>query len=173
MCIWNFLRWMQYPGAIRTKEARQADVFPRVPSRRHLAACVVGDSVSARPLRAAPVLQLLGGLARADDRAFLDTGQLSRTLARECLPANSFPLDVDCGSRHDFFPVVGLSACLLSFVLCGREKRSVLSVSDYSAMGQLPGTRLCLEDDFRQRRRAQYFVAVRSPDKTSAGVLAL
>src|SRR5579864_4528379 len=151
----------------------QADVFTLISSHDHVAAGVMGGCVSACALRSASLLQFLVGLTVADDPPLLGAGQLSATLSRACLPANSFSVDVDCGPRYDLFPAAGLSPGLLPFVPCGREKRSLLSVGGHSVVGQLPGSRLRLEDNPGKRRHAQHFVAVRPPYKTSVGVSTL
>src|SRR5277367_3695358 len=138
-----------------------------------MASAVVGGSVSARPVCTAFVLQLLVGIANANDCSFLDFGQLPRTLAGECLSANSFSIDVDCGPCHDLLPAAGLSAGLLPLVLCGGEERSLLSACDYSAVGQLSGSCLCLENNSGQRRCAQHLIAVHTRYETSFGVSTL
>ena len=61
--------------------------------------------------------------------------------------ANSVALDVDRGAGDDLLPAARLSAGLLPVVLRRKEKRSAVPVGDHSALGQLPGARLRVEDD--------------------------
>ncbi len=87
--------------------------------------------------------------------------------------ADSVSLDVDRGAGDDLLSAARLSAGLLPFVLRGQEKRSALSTGHHSAVGQLSGARLCLEDDPGQRWRPQHAAAVCAPDQTSAGISAV
>src|SRR5271169_4593495 len=123
------------------------DVFPCLPGRDHRPAVVVGRSVPAGPLCVALLLQLLVGFAGADDCAFLDARQLSRSVSGECLPANAVSVDVDRGAGDAVFAAAGLSAGVLLVVSRRCEKRALLSVGDYSLVGQLPGSSVCVEDD--------------------------
>src|SRR5271154_4303074 len=74
ICSWNSSRRMRCWSVIPRTEANQNNVLPRISSRHHVAAPALGGCVSARPLCAAPVLQLLVGLAVADHRPLLDLG---------------------------------------------------------------------------------------------------
>src|SRR5262249_21945209 len=62
----------------------------------------------------------------------------------------------------------GLSAGLLSIVSRGGGKRPVLPAGDYSAVGQLPGSGVCMENNPWQRWSAEYAVAVFPPGEPSA-----
>src|SRR5271157_2589139 len=131
------------------------DVFPGLQNGCDRASTGVGSGVSAGSVSADVRLQLLVGFAGADDRSHLESRKLQRTAAEAGLLADAAALDVDCGAGHAVFAAAGLSAGLLSFVLCRQAERSAVSDGDHSAVGQLPGAGLCLEDDSWRGRCAQ------------------
>src|SRR5260370_1263731 len=65
-----------------------------------------------------------------------------------------------CGVRDALFPAARLSAGVLSFVSRRSAQGTSLSARHRPALGQLPGSWLCLENHSRQRRRSQRFSAI-------------
>ena len=72
-----------------------------------------------------------------------------------------------------FSLLLGYPLAYFLVVLCGQAQRSAVSDGDHSAVGQLSGARVCVEDDSRFRRRAQYAAAVRASDAASTRFPAL
>ena len=101
------------------------------------------------PYAADVLLQLLVGLAESGDRAFVESGELQRTAAEDGLLANPAAFHVDRGARDDVLLATGISAGIFPFVLRRQTKRSAVSDGDHSALGQLSGAGVCVEDDPR------------------------
>src|SRR5581483_7591588 len=150
-----------------------SDVFACVSRCSHGSAACLGGHVPAAAVRASVLLQLLDGITGAGDRSFLDSGQLPRTAAGECLPANSVSLDVDRGAGDDLLSAPRISASVLPLVSHAKKKRPAVSARNHPAVGQLSGARVRVEDDPGQRWRAQHPAAVRACDVASAAVPAL
>src|SRR5262249_15770613 len=114
------------------------------------------------PLAISPdvLLQLLVGFFSTGNRSFVVLRQLSRTSLEDCLPADLAALHVDRGTRDPLLVAARISARILRFLPGSKTKRSAVSTGDYSPMGKLPGSRLCLENHSRRRRRAQHFAAI-------------
>ena len=167
---WSSLLRMRFWCASLRKES---DVLPSLQNGGDSAPTGVGDGVSADAVFADVLLQLLVGVAVADHCAFVESRQLRPTAASRRLLADAVALDVDCRARDGLLSAAGVSAGIFSFLLCGQEKRSALSTGDHSAVGQLPGAGLCVEDDSGLGRRAEYSAAVCAPDQASAGVSAV
>src|SRR5208282_1746220 len=92
------------------------------------------------------------------------------TAASRSLLADAVAFDVDRRPRDRLLSAAGLSTGIFSFFLCGKEKRSALSTGDHSALGQLPGAGLRVEDNSGLGRRSEYPAAVCAPDQASPGV---
>src|SRR5579872_285311 len=149
------------------------NVLPRLSCRHHGAAAYVGCSLSGSSLHSALLLQLLVGLSNADDRSFLDARQLSRTLSRQRVSADAVSLHVDRGSCDDPLALTRLSTCVLSFIPRREAQRPLLSVGNYSALGQLPGPSLRVEDDSGQRWRIEHAPAICASHSSPAGVFVI
>src|SRR5215472_15890199 len=167
---WNFHPQTRFPFA---NHRRGTNVLPRLQGRDYGTATRLGRGVSAGSLRADVLLQLLVGVLQPANRSHLESRELPRVAARRRLFRDAVSIDVDCGPGHVVFPAAGLSACLLSLVSRGKAEGSSLPVGHHPPLGQLPGSRLRLEDDSRQRWRSQHAAAVRAPDQASARVPAL
>ena len=139
------------------RKPETSDVFPRLPGRRSpCRRCCGSPSFLSVPMRCFS--------ATASGR-FLPSQMIvhSWTLDnyRELLRvnvylANSVSLHVDCSAGNGVFAAAGLSAGLLSCRFMRAARRNFLSVGDHSAVGELSGARLRVEDDSRQRRRPQH-----------------
>src|ERR1051326_4408407 len=151
----------------------ETDVFPRLQDGCDRATAGVGGGVPARALFPDVLLQLLVGVFVADRGSFVESQQLPGTAAETGVLADAVAVHVDRGAGDAAFPAAGISAGVFSVVLCGQEKGSALPDGDHSLVGQLPGAGLCMEDDSRIRRRAQYAAAVCTPDPASPGIPAL
>ena len=112
------------------------------------------------PVRYSFLLQLLVRFFRANDRAQLEFAELSAACAQSHLPAGAFSLDAHRGVGHGARAAAGLSAGLLLVVPRREAQGFALPTGDYSAVGQLPGARLRVEDNSRQRRRAERVSAI-------------
>src|SRR5258708_7319575 len=167
---WNFLPQTRcWCASLR----RGIDVFPGLQNGGHTTSCDFGRPVPAHAVSADVLLQFLVRVAIAGDRPLVEPGQLRATSQDQRLLADAPAFHVDRGSGHDLLSPAGISAGLLPFFLCGRAQRIVVSVGDYSALDQLPGACVCVEDDPWLRWRAEHSTAIRSPDQTPSGVLAL
>src|ERR1700689_198276 len=164
---WNLISPMQCWCASLRKES---NVFPSIQSGGDVASTGLGDGVSADAVSADVLLQLLVGVGVADYRAFVESGQLRPVAPRRCVLADAAALHVDRGAGYDLFSGAGLSAGVFPLLLRRRKKGPAVSVGDYSVVGQLPGAGVCLEDDSRLRRRAEYSAAVCALDQASTGV---
>src|SRR5215471_255749 len=151
----------------------EPDVLPRLQSGGHRSSPVVGGGIPAWAVRVDVLLQLLVGFAGASDSSLLEFRELQRAPSGRRLLADPLALDVDRCARDVFFLAAGISAGIFSVVLRRCTERPLLSVSDYSALGQLSGQGLCVENDSRLGWRSEHLAAICSPDQTSAGVSAL
>src|ERR1700733_2096324 len=149
------------------------DVLPRLQDSRDGPSAGLGDNVSPDALLPYVLLQLLVSLAGTGHRAFMESGKLQRAPAENGLLADAAALHVDRGARNAVFSPAGISAGLFSFVLCGQEKRSAVSVGDYSVVGQLSGQGLRVEDDPGFGWRAQHAAAVCASHPASPRISAL
>src|SRR5208282_134217 len=141
--------------------------------RHHRSAAGLGRRVSAGALPADVLLQLLVSLRIASHRAFLESRQLPRTPEQAGLLGDVAALHVDRRARHVFFHAARLPAGLFPLVPRWRKKRPLLSTGHHSALGELSGARLRVEDDPRHRRRAEYAASICAPDESSARFPAL
>ena len=89
------------------------------------------------------------------------------------LLADFAALDVDCRAGDDFLAAARISAGVFSFLLRGKKKDLLYQIGDHSAVGQLSGAGLCVENNSRIGWRAEYSAAVCASDQASAGVLAV
>src|SRR5271156_5937181 len=149
------------------------NVLSRLPHRHHRPAAGLGRRVSAGALPADVLLQLLVSLRSRNHRAFLEPRQLQRAPDQARLLGNVAAFHVDCRPRDVLLHAARLSARLLSLVPRRRKKRPLLSASNYSAVGQLSGARLRLEDDPRHRRRPEHAPAICAPHQSSSRFPAL
>src|SRR5260370_41656108 len=141
---WNFLPQTRcWSASLR----RGIDVFPGLQNGGHVASCGLGRRVPVDAVFADVLLQLLVRVAVADHHPFVESAQLRATSEGQRLLADAAAFHVDRGAGNDLFTVTGVSVSIFPFVLCGGTKRFVVSVGDYSAVGQLPGAWVCLEHD--------------------------
>src|SRR5437764_14730154 len=77
---------------------RESDVLPRLQDDRYRPAAGMGHHLSDRALRLDVLLQLLVGLVGANDRAFLESTELSRIAAQNGLLGSAAPVHLDRGA---------------------------------------------------------------------------
>src|SRR3981081_3082848 len=165
---WNFLPQTRcWCASLR----RETDVFPGLQNGGHAASCDLGRGVPFDAVFTDVLLQLLVRIVIAEHRSFVEPGQLRSTSEDQRLLADAAAFHVDRGTGNDLLAPAGVSAGVLPFVLHRQAKRFVVSIGDYSTVGQLPRTRVCVEDDPWLRWRSEHSVEVRAPDQASFGVL--
>src|SRR5579862_2710401 len=150
-----------------------AYVLARLPCSRDDTASDVGGGVSGRALLPDVLFQLLDGLAIADNRAHLECRQLPPFVIRQGVLANVTALDVDSRARHLVFFASRISAGLFPLIPCGSAQRPVLPAADHSTMGQLPRSRVCMENDSWQRRGAEHTPSIHASDTSPSRIPAL
>src|SRR5579862_5953682 len=126
---------------------KECDVFQNIQNGRDLAAAALGLSVPAGAVLADVLLQLLVDYAGSDHCALVELRQLQRTTAEDRLLANVAALHVDCGARDAFLSASWLSTGMFPVVLCRQAKRPAVSTRHYSALGELSGAGLRVEND--------------------------
>src|SRR5215469_1091124 len=149
---------------------RVSNVLARLSSRSDRATTGVGDGLPLYSLPIDVLLQLLVGLGAADDCAQLEPWELPATAHRRRVLADAAALDVDRGTGDAVLAAAGVSACVFPVVPRGALEGPGLPAGDHSAVGQLPGAGVCLEDDPGQRRGAEHAAAICAFDAASARV---
>src|SRR5215469_7111964 len=94
----------------------------------------------------------------------MEPPELLKALREPSVPGCAVPHDAYCRERHAAFAAPRLSAGLLHVVSRRRTQGPAVSTGDRAALGQLPGTRLRVEDDPWIGRRTQRIPAIRSCD---------
>src|SRR5271170_3805348 len=155
------------------KESRTSHVLARLQNRRDDSTAPLGHRFPAGALRDSVLPQLLVRFFGANDRAQLEFAELPATGAQSDLSAGFVSLDAHCSLRHRARAVARLSAGLL-FVVPRRETQgSTLPTGDYSAVGELPGAWLRMEDDPGQRWRAERLPAISAHHPPAGGIFPL
>src|SRR6202041_2648681 len=147
--------------------------FARVQSRRYDSAAAVGHGISSGALRNSFLLQLLVRFARASDLAQLEFAELLSAVAQSDIRTSASAFHTHRGFGDCVRAAARLSAGLLPFVSCGKAQGPALSTGDHSAVGELPGAGVCVEDDSGQRRRAERISAISAHHAQARGVFSL
>src|SRR5580698_1527857 len=137
------------------KRKASKSVFARLQGGRHDSTGSLGDAVFAGALLDSVLLQLLVGLAAGSNRPPLESSELRGAGSQSDLFVRAFSLDANCRGGHHLRADSRLSAGLLFVVPRREEKESALPTRNHSALGELPGARLCVENNPWQRRRAE------------------
>src|SRR5277367_2443871 len=155
------------------RERPTSHVLARVQSRRDDPSAAVGNSFFAGAVRDSILLQLLVRLFRAGNFAQLELAELSAAGAQSDLSAGAFSVDAHRGFGHRVGAAAGLPAGLLSVFPRGEAQGFAVSTGDHPAVGELPGARVCVEDNSGQRWRAERISAVSAHHAPSGGVFSV
>src|SRR5271165_3698968 len=138
---------MQYGCGRRRPE----HVFACLQTRGFAASTGLGCAIPADAVFVAAGLQLLVGDAIATDCAYLGPAELSRVAARQGVLPGAAALDAH-RRRCDVVVVAArLSSGILRVFPCRKEEGPAVPVGDYSAVGELPGASVRMEDNPGQR----------------------